>query len=68
MSKTTKLAAVQDEVIEAYKNGSTMTEIAKLHDASAGTIRNILDKAKVEIRPRGRRKKETTNGVEQQTL
>lgn len=54
-----KLAAVGSMVIEGYKNGMTLRQLGDLHDVSQASIRNLLKKNSVDLRPRGRRKKET---------
>lgn len=51
-----KLAAIKEVVVEAYKNGATLREIAEVHAVSPGTVRNALKEMGVEMRSRGRRK------------
>jgi transposase-like protein len=52
------LAPVREQVIEAYKNGATLRQIAEVHGVSSGTVRNCLVECQVELRARGRRKKD----------
>ncbi|WP_282034573.1 LAGLIDADG family homing endonuclease [Metabacillus indicus] len=42
-----------EEVIRLYKDGKSTSEIAELAGVTAGSIRNILSKHDVEMRPRG---------------
>ena len=51
------LAPVREQVIDAYKNGATLRQIAEVHGVSSGTVRNCLRVCEVQLRPRGRRKK-----------
>jgi hypothetical protein len=53
-----KLAMAEDQVKEAYENGATLREIGEVHEVSAGTVRNKLIELGIDLRPRGRRKKE----------
>lgn len=53
-----KLTMVRDQVHEAYQNGATLRDIARVHGVSAGTVRNLLKEMGVEMRARGRRKKQ----------
>jgi hypothetical protein len=51
-----KLWQVSDEVITAYTtNAQTLSQIAKFHDVSTGTVRNLLISKGVTLRQRGRR-------------
>jgi hypothetical protein len=52
------LAPVREQVIEAYRNGATLRQIAEVHGVSSGTVRNCLVESQVELRARGRRKKD----------
>lgn len=52
-----KLAAAREQVQEAYQNGATLRQIAEVHGVSAGTVRNTLVELGIDLRPRGRRKK-----------
>lgn len=51
-----KLASSKDQIVSAYKNGTTLRELAELHEVSAGTVRNLLVEEGVTMRARGRRK------------
>lgn len=53
-----KLAAAKEQVQEAYQNGATLRQIAEVHGVSAGTVRNTLVELGIDLRPRGRRKKD----------
>lgn len=53
-----KLATAKEQVLEAYRNGATLREIADVHGVSPGTVRNILISMEENLRPRGRRKGE----------
>jgi hypothetical protein len=52
-----KLAAVIPNVVEGYKNGATLSELAHIYEVAKGTVRNLLLSQGVELRSRGRRKK-----------
>ena len=52
-----KLNIAREQICEAYTNGATLREIAELHGASIGTVRNLLKELGVDLRPRGRRQK-----------
>ena len=56
---------LSDVIAAGYANGSSMAELAKTHECSEGTIRNILKQQGVAIRKRGRpsKKKESVNGT-----
>ena len=56
-----KLATAEEQVREAYLNGATLREIAEVHGVSAGTVRNKLIEQGVDLRRRGRRRKEEGN-------
>lgn len=56
-----KLAACQDQVREAYRNGATLRQIGEVHGVSAGTVRNVLKEMGETLRSRGRRKKADTH-------
>lgn len=58
MARPYKLAKEFPQVAEAYRNGATIVNLAKVYDCSPGTVRNILVKNNVTLRPRGRRKQE----------
>ncbi len=56
-------------IVEGYKQGATLTELAKTHNCSAGTIANILHDNGLKARRRGpKTKKENTNGTVEQTM
>lgn len=52
---TKKLTTAREQIKEAYINGATLQDIADLHSASVGTVRNLLKEMGVELRRRGRR-------------
>lgn len=64
-----KLATATPQVVEGYRNGATLRQLANLHNVSSGTVRNCLIANGVELRPRGRRRRnsvpqeETTDGL-----
>jgi intein-encoded DNA endonuclease-like protein len=58
---------MDEVVIEGYKNGATLNELAKVHGCSPSTISNILNDHKVQARRRGP-KKENDNGNVKQAL
>lgn len=51
--------AKEAKVVEAYKRGDTLSAIAEKFDISAGTIRTVVRRAGVELRPVGRPKTKT---------
>ncbi len=53
-----KLSKEASQVIEWYKNGGTIREIAKFYHVAPGTIRNVLLRHNEALRKRGRRKKQ----------
>lgn len=53
-----KLSMAKEQVREAYRNGATLRQIAELHGASPGTVRNVLIEMGETLRHRGRRRKE----------
>lgn len=53
-----KLNNVAPMIAQAYSNGWTMKELAKTHGVSITTIRKLLNKLQVKIRPPGPRTKE----------
>jgi hypothetical protein len=59
-----KLATSAPQVVEGYRNGATLRELAQIHSVSAGTIRNCLISNGVALRSRGRRRgsQEATDG------
>ena len=57
MRTKTKARTILGTVVAAgYAAGSSMDELAKLHECSEGTIRNILRDEGVAVRKRGRPK------------
>lgn len=54
--RTKMLDLVEAQVIEGYRNGLTLRELAKTYEVSAGTVRNLLITGNVPLRARGRRK------------
>jgi hypothetical protein len=56
-----KLEIVAEQIINSYKYGATLHELATLHDCAPGTIRNILIARGEPRRKRGRKKKEGVN-------
>ena len=61
--KPLKTAGHEEEIILGYKAGSTLDNLATFHNVSKGTIRNLLISSGVELRSRGKRRKETANGT-----
>ena len=55
-----KLTLAQDQILEAYRNGATLREIAEVHGVSSGTVRNKLIELGADLRKRGRRSKIST--------
>jgi len=55
-----KLTLAQDQILEAYRNGATLREIAEVHGVSSGTVRNKLIELGADLRKRGRRRKDET--------
>ena len=53
-----KLTLAQDQIKEAYLNGATLREIADVHGVSSGTVRNKLIELGMDLRKRGRRRKD----------
>lgn len=54
MALPLKLSSELSEIVAAYTNGLSLRQIAKLHDCSTGTVRNVLTRAGVVMRPKGR--------------
>ena len=52
-----KLAAVRSLVVNGYKEGSTLRELSEIYEVAPGTVRNLLLQQAVELRSRGRRRK-----------
>jgi transposase len=50
-----KLATAREQVVEAYRNGATLREIADFHKVSPGTVRNMLIEEGASLRRPGRR-------------
>lgn len=57
------LSLVEAQVVEGYKNGLTLRELANTYEVSAGTVRNCLVTAGVPLRGRGRRKQHIDAGT-----
>ena len=58
--KTRKLDLVREPVLTAYRNGVSLEEIAKCHNVSKGTVRNLLkSEPGFELRKQGRPKSTT---------
>lgn len=53
-----KLTLAQEQIKEAYINGATLREIADVHGVSSGTVRNKLIELGMDLRKRGRRRKD----------
>lgn len=60
-----KLETKRDTILTGYQNGMSLAEVQALFDVpvARNTIRDFLVENGVTIRPRGRRRKETTNGA-----
>jgi transposase len=58
MPRVRKLEAYKSIVLEAYANGASIKGLASTYAVSPGTIKNILKRANVTIRPQGRPRKE----------
>ena len=56
------LDLVEAQVVEGYRNGSTLRELAKVYEVSAGTVRNLLKESGVPMRTRGRRRVQINAG------
>jgi len=50
-----KLIDSKQLIINAYNNGSTLRDLAVVYECSVGTIRNLLLKEKIVLRPKGAR-------------
>ncbi len=55
-----KLTTARDQIRDAYRNGATLRQIGDVHEVSPGTVRNLLIEMGETLRPRGRRKHEST--------
>jgi hypothetical protein len=53
-----RLLQAVSQITDAYEQGWTLRELAKMHNASPGSIRNLLIEEGVKMRSRGTRKKE----------
>ena len=53
-----RLLQAAGQITSAYEKGWTLRELATTHDASPGSIRNLLIEEGVKMRSRGKRKKE----------
>jgi len=56
--KKRHLLQVKDQITLAYINGWSLRDLATAHITSPGSIRNLLIEEGIEMRQRGRRKKE----------
>lgn len=63
MARVKKLDTVRNPILTAYNNGVSMDQIAKAHNVSKGTIRNLLVAEGVSLRKRGRPKNTRTKPV-----
>jgi len=56
----TKRRLIQDAeyIIAGYKQGQSLRYLAEIYITSAGSIRTLLIEEGVELRPRGRQRKE----------
>jgi hypothetical protein len=53
---TSKVSRQESLIEEAYRDhGRTLADLAKFHDCSKGTIRNVLNRRGVVLRRRGRK-------------
>lgn len=55
MPRVRKLTAFEPIIIEGYLNGTSIDDLATVHGASPGTVRNILIRNGVPIRTQGRK-------------
>lgn len=58
MPRVRKLEAYKAIILEAYANGASIKGLAAMYAVSPGTIKNILKRANVIVRPQGRPRKE----------
>jgi len=58
------LSTVAEQVIHAYSNGSTLAIIANFFNCSTGTVRNLLISKNVNMRAKGRQKRQITFNLE----
>jgi len=58
MPRVRKLEAYKSIIRDAYDNGASIKGLAATYAVSPGTIKNILKRANVTIRPQGRPRKE----------
>ncbi len=58
MPRVRKLEAYKDIITEAYAKGASLKDLAITYAVSSGTIKNILKRANVPRRLRGRPRKE----------
>jgi transposase len=63
-----KLLKETPQILEAYRNGSTIREIAEVYKVSTGTVRNILNRNDEPLRPRGRKPKKKVGELRDATL
>lgn len=55
MPRIKKLTALEDIIIEAYLNGTSLENLATNYNVSPGTIRNILKRRGIMLRKQGRK-------------
>ena len=56
--KKRQLLQIKDQITLAYTNGWSLRDLAGAYKTSPGSIRNLLIEEGVNMRERGRRKKE----------
>ena len=56
------LLQVKDNIIEAYQKGGSLKQVASWYKVSPNAIRTILVEEGVQLKPRGRQKKDKSNG------
>lgn len=52
----TNLVPVRDAIVEGYRNGATLRDLARVYASSPSTIRILLLKTGEVLRRKGRRK------------
>ncbi len=58
MPRVRKLEAYKQIITDAYTAGANIKGLASTYTVSSGTIKNILKRAGITIRPQGRPRKE----------
>lgn len=61
--RRSKLETVQEFVIQGYRNGGTLRELAQTYNVAPNTIKGLLGKRGELMRPPGRRKKKPEGGL-----